>query len=62
MDSGFGFRTLDYLILQNFSFLVPQEVGVVGAILIGFWYIRFLRHPPIICELFNLCLFMQTDF
>ena len=46
----------------SYSSTVSLPIGMVGAILIGFWYILFRRFPPNICESFNLCSFMQTDF
>ena len=44
------------------ALLGTVSVLVVGAILIGFWYILFRRLPPNISESFNLCSFMQTGF
>ena len=40
----------------------PVDLGVVGSILIDFWYILFRRLPSNICESFNSYSFMQTGF
>ena len=40
--------------------LPSHMLGVIGAILIGFWYVFFYTDYPNLVKLFELCPFMQT--